>query len=321
MKTNRTAHTAIAFNFELSEGQLPAWLLLVPAGRFAGRDGRTWINSQPDQVVAAFNASQRDIVVDLEHAAELKAPKGEAAPAQAWITALENRDGAIWGQVDYTEPGRALIESRQYRYYSPAFHFDSEGVIWSMASVGLTNKHNLYLPALNHQGDPAMKLALAIALALGLNHETATEDDAVAAIKKLQTDRETALNAQKAPDLNLYVPRADYDLQLQKATNAQQELDQIKKGQSEAEITAEVDAAVKAGKVAPASRDVYLAICRQDGGLENFRKLVAASPVIAKDSGLDDQDPGKQGVALNGEMATVAALFGNTADDIKKFGA
>ena len=165
-----------------------------------------------------------------------------------------------------------------------------------------------------------MKLAIAIALALGLNHETATEDEAVAAIKKLQSDRETALNAQKVPDLNLYVPRADYDMQLQKAINAQQQLDQIKKGQQETEITTEVDAAVKAGKVAPASRDIYLAFCRQEGGLENFRKLVEASPVIAKESGLDDKDPAKPGVALNGEMAEVAALFGNTADDIKKFG-
>lgn len=321
MKTTRTAHTTIAFNFELREGQLPDWLLLVPAGRFAGRDGRIWINSQPDQVVAAFLANQRDIVVDLEHAAELKAPKGDPAPAQAWITGLENRDGAVWGRVEYTDPGRALIESKQYRYYSPAFHFDSEGVIWSMASVGLTNKHNLFLPALNHQGDPAMKLAIAIALALGLNHETATEDEAVVAIKKLQTDRETALNAQKVPDLNLYVPRADYDLQLQKATNAQQQLDQIQQAKKETEITAEVDAAVKAGKVAPASRDVYLAICRQEGGLENFRKLVEASPVITKESGLDDKEAGKQAIALNGEMGAVAAMFGNTADDIKKFGA
>lgn len=320
MKTTRTAHTTIAFNFELTEGQLPDWLLLVPAGQFSGRDGRTWINAQPDQVVFAFQANQRDIVVDLEHAAELKAPQGEPAPAQAWITALENRDGAIWGRVEYTDPGRALIESRQYRYYSPAFHFDSGGVIWSMASVGLTNKHNLYLPALNNEGDHAMKLALAIALALGLNHETASEDDAVAAIKKLQAERETALNAQKVPDLNLYVPRADYDLQLQKASNAQQQLDQVNQRQKDAEITAEVDAAVKAGKVAPASRDVYLAICRQDGGLENFRKLVDAAPVIAKDSGLDDQDPAQGQVALNGEMAQVAALFGNSADDINTFG-
>lgn len=320
MKTTCTAHTTIAFNFELNEGQLPAWILLLPAGQFSGRDGRTWINSQPDQVVAAFLANQRDIVVDVEHAAELKAPKGEEAPAQAWITALENRNGEIWGQVEYTPPGRARLESKEYRYYSPAFHFDSEGVIWSMASVGLTNKHNLYLPALNQQGDNTMKLALAIALALGLNHETATEDDAVAAIKKLQADRETALNSQKVPDLNLYVPRADYDMQLQKATNAQQQLDQIQAGQKEAAIIAEVDAAVKAGKVAPASRDVYLAICRQDGGLENFRKLVEASPVIAKESGLDDKEPKGQDVALNGEAAQVAAMFGNTAEDIKQFG-
>lgn len=122
------------------------------------------------------------------------------------------------------------------------------------------------------------------------------------------------------PDLNLYVPRADYDLQLQKATNAQQQLDQIQQAKKETEITAEVDAAVKAGKVSPASRDTYLAICRQEGGLENFRKLVEALPAIAKDSGLDDKTPGQQDVALNGEVGAVAAMFGNTADDIKKFG-
>jgi phage I-like protein len=76
------------------------------------------------------------------------------------------------------------------------------------------------------------------------------------------------------------VPRADYDL----ATNRVTALEAEAQTRREAEITAAVDAAIEAGKVAPVSRDYHLATCRADGGLERFRAMVDASPVIAAKS-------------------------------------
>jgi len=66
----------------------PGWLLLVPAGRFEGRDGRFWVNDRPDAIVAAFEAAGQPLPIDWEHATEIKAPAGDPAPAAGWITAL-----------------------------------------------------------------------------------------------------------------------------------------------------------------------------------------------------------------------------------------
>ncbi|HAJ7750972.1 TPA: peptidase, partial [Escherichia coli] len=62
---------------ELTPAQLPEWLELVPAGEFTGRDGRTWINRNPHEVVA--RSSDIKIPVDIEHATEIKGPRGEDA--------------------------------------------------------------------------------------------------------------------------------------------------------------------------------------------------------------------------------------------------
>jgi phage I-like protein len=166
----------LALNFQLdASGQLPNWLPLVPAGRFQGRDGRWWINDRPDDIIAALNSEGREIPWDCEHATELKAPKGEPAPACAFTGKLENRDGFIWGAVEWNSEGEKLVGGKQYKYYSPAFRFDRDSRrVLSLSSIGLTNKHNLpELPALNSQTteESVMKLPLAIAMALALNAE------------------------------------------------------------------------------------------------------------------------------------------------------
>lgn len=73
---------------------------------------------------------------------------------------------------------------------------------------------------------PNPMLAAAIRAALGLS-ETATEEDAVAAIKALTAAKEqAALNAERAPSLKLYVPRDDYNALEQCAVNAEQQFKQ-----------------------------------------------------------------------------------------------
>jgi hypothetical protein len=129
------------------------WLLLVPAGHFQGRDGRAWVNDRPGAILDHFARNRVDIPVDWEHATELKAPKGEEAPASGWIKELTIRDGAMWGRVEWTPRGQCQVQARNYRYYSPAFNFEraSKRVV-GIHSVGLTNRPNLYVPALNVQG-------------------------------------------------------------------------------------------------------------------------------------------------------------------------
>lgn len=314
-----------SLNFALPENADTEWIELIPIGpQVVGRDGRKWINDDPAGIVAAFNADGRDIVIDVEHATEIKAPKGEPAPAAGWITALEVRTGAVWGKVAWNADGRSAIENRSYRYYSPVFLFEKAGGrIVQMRSVGLTNIPNLRLTALNQQTQPPPEqeaiMIKKLLKALGLA-EDATEDQALNALTNLQNDLAVAQNRAQTPDLAKFVPRADYDAALAKATNAEKALADRVKADLDGQITAEVDAALKAGKITPATKDYYTAMCRQENGLEEFKKFVAAAPVIGDPSHLDRQPPKGHESALNTEQQIIADMFGNSAEDIAKYG-
>ena len=220
-----------ALNYELpSDGSMPEWIELIPAGDpLTGRDGRTWPNANPDQVVARTKAMARDVPVDVEHATELKAPKGEHAPAVAWVKELEVRSGSIWARVDWLEHGRYLLTSRSYRYFSPVFKYHRDtGEISHITSIGLTNQPNLFISALNreqsNQEESTVDFFKALCAALGLstelNHEKKEDQDRVlTALNQMKSELGTALNTAANPALDKFVPRADHDSAMQTAVN------------------------------------------------------------------------------------------------------
>ena len=72
---------------------------LFPAGPvLAASDGRRWRLTDPQTIVAAFNANRGPLPIDYEHAQAHKAPKGDEAPASGWITAIEVRNGEVWAK-------------------------------------------------------------------------------------------------------------------------------------------------------------------------------------------------------------------------------
>lgn len=181
MKRNAVAINSIEIS--PATGEASQWVCLIPAGRVDGRDGRAWNNSQPEQVVESFRQLGRDLPIDIEHASELKAPKGEPAPAIGWVDAIEARNGEIWGQVQWTAAGQRMITERAYRYLSPVIMYQpASGVISGIRSVAVTNQPNFRLPALNREEgnnpseEDGMWKKVLTALALP---ETATEDEAV----------------------------------------------------------------------------------------------------------------------------------------------
>jgi len=145
--------------------QAPEWMELFPAGEIIGRDGKVFVNSAPLNIIQAFVAGGMDLPVDIEHSTELKAPKGEAAPAVGWVRELKVLDGAIWGRVQWNETGRKLVASRQYRYLSPVILYrKGDRSVAALTSVALTNSPNIYLPAINHQLHPSGHAANATVL-------------------------------------------------------------------------------------------------------------------------------------------------------------
>ncbi|MGY5721631.1 phage protease [Vibrio cincinnatiensis] len=284
--------TALCFKMESVDADASGvWLPLIPAGTFQGNDGRTWHNSNPEEIIQRFTKKRP---FDVEHATHIKGPKGEPAPAYGWITKLENRNGEIWGYTEWNTEGREMIEEKKYAFYSPAFGHDKEsGFVYTVESAGLTNEPNLNVPALNRQEENEMKLSPIVVAALGLT-ESATEQDAVTAINSLKSEKDIALNRASNIDLSVAVPKETYELALNRAETAEAALKSIQ----ESEIDALVDDAIKVGKVAPANRDMYVGLCRAEGGIEQFKKFVETAPAIA------NSDPKKSAVVnAEGELS------------------
>ena len=294
---------AIALN---AEGKAPEWIMLVPAGRLVvGRDGRQFTVYDPAAIIAA-TARYMPLPVDYMHDFENRKP-GDETPAAGWIEAMEVRDGAIWGRVKWTAKASASIADLEYRFISPAFFHtnDRDARILSLTSAGLVHRPNFVMPALNNQQDPVMDKELLKALGLA---ETA---DTAAAI--------TAINALQTPSPTKYVPRADYDQALTRATNAEGRLAEIEKAQAQGSAEALVDKGIAEGKIAPASRDHYVKIALN--ARADVEALIASTPAFLKpgaDKGLATGDPAKEGGALSPDEKAMCSQLGLTEEEFIK---
>ncbi|HBC0987575.1 TPA: peptidase [Escherichia coli] len=294
---------------ELKDDQpLPEWLPVIPAGEFTGRDGRSWVNTDPAAVIAA-SFTHPSLPFDIEHATEIKGPKGEPAPAYGWIEELrQNTDGSIDARVVWTPDGEALLRAKKYRFYSPAFGYTAAGRVTRLSSAALTNKPNLGFPALN--SEMSMTLPLQIATALGLA-AAASVDDAVTAITQIKSNEQIALNRAASPDPTKFIPAETHQLALNRAETAEGKL----KALDDAAAVAMVDAAVTAGKVAPANRDMYLALCRTEAGRTQFAAFADTAPVLVN----NDKPAGKNAtvddVTLTEEDVAMCRRMGISKDE------
>lgn len=313
--------TQLALNTDLSatvsDGKAPEWVELIPPGpNVTGRDGRQWLfDEQAGTLVqSSFLGRAIDLPIDWEHATQHRASKGESAPAAGWIKQLELRNGALWGLVDWTPRASAQVINREYRFLSPVFDFDPDTTrIARLVSAGLTNKPNFLLTALNQENTEVTPVTLSPALltALGLP-ATATEEQALAATAQLKATAQ-ATNAEKT-NLEQFMPRADYDNVLQRATNAEQALAEQKKTEHNKQVDALITSATQAGKITPATVDYHRAACQDETGLARFKAFVDAAPVVAAPSNLDERKPDKTTTALNSEEQHVAKLL-DMSDD------
>lgn len=290
--------TAVGINAQALEvsGMAPEWIQLIPAGQLVGRDGREWINDRPELVLDAFAANELDIPLDLEHATELKATQGDPAPAVGWVRELQVRDGQIWGRVEWTEAGRNAVESKSYRYVSPVIIFErtSKRVV-ALTSVGLTNRPNLFLNALNGQERMDLKNLL---VAMGLP-ESASFDDAMVHLGKLKCDLATAtFECHKA----------------QCALNGNRPEDKVSALNAEELRIAEI--------FGNSAEDLQKYARPEDKG----SAMNAEEQTIAWIFGNSAEDLQKyssheeKGQALNAEEQRIAEIFGNSAEDLQKYG-
>lgn len=299
------------------QGGAPDWVMLFPAGPdIVANDGRRWRIEDAAAVVTATKAKAGSLhlPIDWEHAADHKAPKGEPAPAAGWIEDYEVRDGAIFGRVGWTNRGRASVAGRSYRYLSPSFMHDKSGRVAWIVGAGLVNRPAIDMPALASQQQEETDMDKALLAALGLP-ETATLEQATAAATKLTGDLSSA---QAAADPTKFVPKADLDAALTRATAAEQKLAERDTAAVEAKAMALVEAAITAAKVAPASRDHYLALARKDYAA--VETLLGSLPALAiADPSKTSTSPPKDSAApLTVEEKAIAASLGLSETDFIK---
>ena len=294
----------------------PEWVELIPAGSpVVGRDGRSWKNDDPYGVVEAFAANGADLPVDIEHATEHKARKGDPAPAVGWIKDVEVREGgSTWGRTEWTTTGRRMIENGEYRYLSPVFNYDRQtNKIARLFSAGLTNQPNLRLKSLNQQnpdtdsGGNHMTVPLAICTALGVSADV-TEQQAVATIKQLTDDKEKALNSAQNPSLEKFVPRADHDVALNRAQQAEQKLAAHEQAARNEKIETALNAALNNGTITPATVKYHRTCCQQEGGLELFMEYMKTVPTLCGNTTLDGKEI--NAAALTNTDNEVARMLG-----------
>jgi phage I-like protein len=320
-----TGSLFLSLNFE---GGVPSRIMLVPADRIVkGRDGREWKNPNPKQT--ALNSITRLplLPVDENHSTDLSAPKGGASPAFGWMKNLcADESGAVWADVEWTERGRDAIAKKEYRFISPVFAFNKEGEINCILRAALTNSPNLNLPALNSEqleniNEERKFMNKELLAALGLP-ETATEAEALAAAKVLNAAKAKAdVQTDKSPvDLTAYAPRADLNAMTERASAAEKQLAELNAARIKQEAETAVDEAIKARKIAPASKAEYLALCATQDGLDRFKAIMTATPPIIGEGNQSPEGtpPSAGNVALNAEETAVAKAMGYTVEEYQK---
>lgn len=317
----------------------PDWIELIPAGRFTPRDSREpWVNDRPQDVIAATAALGVDPVVDYDHQTEYVDKTGQPARAAGWIKELQVRQGAIWGRVEWTAPGKAALAAREYRYLSPVFNFAKDGRrVVRLLRAALTNNPALHLTALARKESEMDELLKQLRQLLGLD-DKADEKAIASAITTLKTQAGVSLTAiAKAAGLkegasateietavasavaagkagageidpSKYVPRAEFD---QVATA----LATLQKDGAEEKATAAADKAIEEGKITPAQRDWAVAYARKDP--EGFKAYADKAPVIVKPGARPAQKTVDANAALTEDELAVCRVTGIDPEKFK----
>ena len=322
-----------AVELSLNDGRAPEWVQLMPAGAFEARDGRRWRLDDAEAVIAASRrrAGATSMVFDYEHQTDYAPENGQPAPAAGWIQDLEVRDGEIWARVNWTARAKRMIEAGEYRYSSPTFAHTKAGRVLSIWRAALTNDPGLDLPAIarRRRGESMHEQLKRILEKLGLAEDsqpTAAEADAalaridpappidpaaVAAALGLQATATAdevlaAAKARPTPSASEYVPRSEYNRLATRLTT-------LETATADEKATAAVDAAIEAGKIAPAQRDWALATAKRD--LADFADYVKTAPVIAGGAAPPSTDDGDG--ALTADEIAVCRNLGLTQDAFK----
>ncbi len=329
MKGTATALCA-AVSIDTTDGDVPEWVHLLPAGELRTADGRG--PYRVTDVIALMAASMKGgkLVLDENHATDLVAPKGGSAPARGWIVDLQHRADGIWGRVEWTAEGRSVVPG--YRGISPAIVHRRDGTVLSIARASLTNTPNFQGLQSLHSKETSMDFRAWLIEALGLAADV--DDDAIVTAMKAKLDAKpddavkVALQSALSPIALAAGVAADADAatvlagvqQLQGSgdaavTSLQSELRTITtRFNALVDTTTRdravtfVDGAIAAGRVGVRpQRDEYISMHMENPA--RAEKLIGGMPIL-KAGSTTLIDPPKTKEGLSAEDQHVVALMG-----------
>lgn len=330
-----------------SDGSVPEWVQLLPVakGEVATFDGRGPYHVEDlGAIIQASMAWERGIPIDENHATDLR--PGHEAPARGWITELQARDDGLWGRVEWTAAGRALVADKAYRGISPVLMVDPKDkrTVKLIPRASLVNVPNLRgLAALNTEETGLMEGMKKIAEKLGLGPD-ATLDQILAKIGGMSEESgEPAMQAALQSALTeigttVGLPTGTPDaivaavkvktgagndvvaLQSQ-LTALQSELTTLKSAQTRAASEAYVDGEMKKGRtgITAASREHLITLHMSQP--DQAKAIIEAQPIVAPSTVIPAITPptDKDGnVQLNAEQLQAIELLGVKPDAFKK---
>lgn len=308
----RNHRTALFFEFAPAAasdagGTVPDWIHLCPAGTFTACDGRgPYIVSDPAALIAA-SARRLPMPVDQDHATDIAKTTGCPAPARGWIVELQARADGVWGRVEWTASGRALLEDRAYRGISPVIAYDDTGRVLQILRAALTNDPALdQLTTLMMSEDTNMDWRAKMIEMLGLA-ETASDDELMAALRARLAGGEgqAAMSADVANEL-----RAQLAAVTAQVTTLKLESATAQAAALTAEATRIVDAAITDGKPIKPQRDTWIQMMAADP--ERTKAALAAIPSI-NGAPITGEDGQKQ-ATLSAEEQAVVKMMGLTTE-------
>lgn len=325
---------------------------IFPAGLIIGNDGRGPYNLiDADAVIAASTARTHvELVIDREHAYDLL-PPGSPIKAAGWIKEFVSKEGSIWARVEWTPAAQQELKNKEYRYISPTFHFDIETrAVTKIIGATLCNRPNFDMKAVASMQPitpstttPEKEtiimnpLLLVLATALGLAATTSEDEILTTAASKVNEHKtlevalasiKSALKVEDKADINTLVatatslkqgaePDPSKYVPIAVHTDIASQFSELKKSVASEKATAAVDAAMKAGKVAPAQKDWALGYASQD--LAAFNKYVETAPVIASATSETPAGTPSAGTqAIDQSDAEFCSQIGLSIEDFKK---
>lgn len=337
----RASHLVAKINRD--ESSAPEWMLLFKAGWGQLGDGTKFLVDQTAfDLLKAFIASQgNEIHFDYEHASLDKT----AAPAAGWIKELVWEEGiGIRARVEWTAKAAEFIANKEYKYFSPVFYVrKSDSRISGLDSVALTNRpltSNLtpilarleagleketnkeekrmdrkeLIKALGLENDATDALILEALAKLGIKLPAAKTETKEVIPEKITA----ALDLKKDDDISTIVASILALKQTDKTGVSREDFKKLQAKLAEKEATDAVNAAMKAGKIAPVQKEWATEYAKDD--LKGFQTFIAKAPVVVPFDKLPGKTEDKTAGTMTETDLQIAKMMGVSEDDIKKYG-